>query len=283
LAHAIRSALDQTHRDLELLVLDNSSTDATADVVRGFVDARLRYIRHPPATIAGARNLGIREATGDYVAYLDDDDEWLPDKTERQLSLLVGGSSRLGLVYGGFVRVDTNGAEFETHAPALRGRVLEALLWQRDAFTGSASNPMMPTRVMRSLGGYNDAITTSEDWELYLRLAERYDVDYVPETVVRIRAHRGSRLGDRIREAGHVEEMVLERYKATMPPRLLSFYLQKIGGKLCRTGSIVEGRERIRDAIRVNRFNGVAYLQFVASYLGHRRYQQIHAYYKRLF
>lgn len=283
LTKAVQSVLNQTFFDFELLILDNSSSDGTEDAIKGFPDSRVRYIRHPPLTIAQQRNLGLKEAKGAFIAFLDDDDEWLPIKLEKQLGAFKKGSVDIGLVYGGFTRINSDGKEYETHHPKLKGNVLTELLWQADAFTGSASNPMMRAAVLQALGGYNDSISASEDWELYLRLAERYQVDYVPDIVVKIRSHRGPRLGDRISEALMVEEMVLDRYRPIMDSRLKSFYLQKIGGKLCRVGSLDEGRRRIREAIKMNPLNVLAYLQHSFSFLGSGLYSRIHRWYKQIF
>jgi glycosyltransferase involved in cell wall biosynthesis len=278
---AIESVLSQTFRDFELLVLDNSSSDGTAAVVRRRTGPQIRYIRHAPLSIAAARNLGVREARGEFVAFLDDDDEWLPRKLEQQVAAFRHGPESLGLVYGGFTRIDERGAEVGTHHPALRGKILTELLWQRDAFTGSASNPMMRSASLATLGGFNETLVTSEDWELYLRLAERFEVEYVPEVLVRIRAHRGRRLGDRIDEARRLEELVLSRYGPQMNARLRGLYLRKIGGKLCRTGAVREGRGRIREAISADPLNPVAYAQYGLSFLGTRAYARVHNAYKR--
>jgi glycosyltransferase involved in cell wall biosynthesis len=281
LGAAMESVLLQTYRDFELLVLDNSSSDGTAAIVGRRTDPRIRYVRHRPLTIAAARNLGLREARGEFVAFLDDDDEWLPPKLERQVAVLRRGSQSLGLVYGGFTWIDERGVAARTHLPTLRGRILTDLLWQRDAFTGSASNPMMRAAALAALGGFNEALVTSEDWELYLRLAERFEVEYVPEVLVRIRTHRGVRLGDRIDEARKVEEVVLSRYGPRMNARLRSLYLRKIGGKLCRTGAVREGRARIREAIATDPLNPLAYAQYGLSFLGSSAYGRVHNAYTR--
>jgi glycosyltransferase involved in cell wall biosynthesis len=281
LPNAVRSVLSQTFRDFELIVLDNSSTDGTPAALRGFSDDRIRYIVHAPCGIAEARNRGLREARGKYIAFLDDDDEWLPPKLALQVEAFERGPDSLGLVYGGFVRIDDRGTEYAVHAPVLHGKILRALLWQCDPFTGSASNPMMRASALRALGGFNNALTTSEDWELYLRLAERFDIGSVPETVVRIRTHRAARLGDRIDEARRVEELVLDRYGASMEPRLRSLYYQKIGGKLCRTGAVREGRARILDAIRADPSNPLSYAQYGLSLLGGGAYERAHGLWAR--
>jgi len=283
LPSAIKSVLNQTMLNFELLVLDNSSSDGTEHVVKFFDDPRIRYIRHCPITIGAQRNLGLREAKGEYIGFLDDDDEWLAAKLERQLEVFHDGAPDLALVYGGFVRIDSEGREFATHCPVLRGLILLDLLWQWDAFTGSASNPLMKVSVLRDLGGYNDELCTSEDWELYLRLAERYTIDFTEENIVRIRSHRGPRLGDRVGEALKVEALALDKYKSIMDARLRSFYLQTIGGKQCRLSLIQEGRRAIIQAIRLNPANVVAYAQYAMSWLGPNTYQAMHRAYKRFF
>jgi len=279
---AMQSALSQTFRDFELIVLDNSSTDETPAVIRGFSDERIRHVVHPPCRIAEARNRGLREARGEFIAFLDDDDEWLPLKLACQVGALERGPESLGLVYGGFVRIDDRGTEYAHHTPALHGKILSALLWQRDPFTGSASNPMMRASALRALGGFNGALATSEDWELYLRLAERFEIGCVPETVVRIRTHAAARLGDRIDEARRVEELVLDRYGAAMEPRLRSLFYRKIGGKLCRTGAVREGRARFLDAIKADPVNPLAYAQYGLSLLGGGAYARVHGLWARL-
>lgn len=279
---AIRSVLAQTYREFELLVLDNSSSDGTAALVGRIRDPRLHYLRHPPLTIAAARNLGVRTARGEFVAFLDDDDEWLPAKLERQIAAFRRASAAVGLIYAGFTRINERGVPIGTHQPVLRGHILTALLGQRDAFTGSASNPMMRTAAVQALGGFNEALATSEDWELYLRLADQYEVEFVPEVLVRIRTHREPRLGDRIDEAQYVEELVLGRYGPRMSASLRSLYLRKIGGKLCRAGACREGRARIRQAIRIDPLTPLAYAQYGLSFLGRSTYGRVHSVYRRL-
>lgn len=277
---AIASVLAQSYSDFELLILDNSSSDGTAQLVAGVRDPRIRYIRHPEMNISEQRNLGLSEARGEYVAFLDDDDEWLPRKLELQLEVFAHNPESVALVYGALTWVDPHGRELARFEPDLRGRVVEGLLGQ-NAFTGSASNPMMRLSALKALGGYDNRVVTGEDWELYLRVAERYEVDFTREQVVRIRQHPGARLNGRIAEKMWLEEMVLTRYGAQMGRRLRSLYMQKIGGKLCRLGRGAEGRRQIVRAIRAWPLNGKAYGQLAFSLLGREFYQRMHGAYLR--
>lgn len=282
LKKAIESVLSQTYKDFELIILDNSSSDDTEEVVRGFKNKRIKYIKHPPLTISQARNLGLKKACGEFIGFLDDDDEWLPNKLEAQLQIFENKNQNCGLVYGGFVRVDDFGRELEFHKPRLNGNIFIGLLSQKDPFTGSASNPILRKSVFPVIGEYNEKVLVGEDFELYLRLAEKFEVDFTPEIVLKIRSHFGPRLGDKIKEAADLEILILERYKEIFEkyPKLKSFYLQKIGGKFCRLGKLKEGREYICQAIKTHPPNFLAVSQYLLSFLGQSIYQKIHKIYK---
>ena len=282
LKEAVKSVLNQSFTDLELLILDNSSTDNTEEVVRGFDDDRIRYIKHEPMNIAQARNLGVREAAGEYVAFLDDDDQWLKDKIGRQLEVFASGDEKLGLVYGGYIKMDAQGREFDVRKPVLRGKILKVLLRQTVPFTGSASNPMIRKSAIDELGGYNNEVVTGEDWELYLRLAEKHDIDFTDAPVVRICSHEGPRLCDRLEEQARLELMLVERFKYIFEKdrKLMSYYLQRIGGKYIRVGSMEKGRSYLRQALKVYPLNYIAVLQYLLSILGIRVYQKVHSAYQ---
>jgi len=278
---AIESVLHQSFRDFELLILDNSSKDETESIVKGFNDARLNYIKHEPLNISQARNLGVRKAAGEFVAFLDDDDEWLPQKLARQVAFFQKADPNVALVYGGFIRFDAEGHEFHTYEPWQRGKVLRSLLLLEGEFTGSASNPMLRKSTVLELGGFDEEVRTGEDWELYLRLAEKYEVDLIPDPVVRIRHHFGARLGDRLGDYLDLERRVLKRfgYLIESDKELHSFWLQRIGGKLIRLGQCVEGRKMIIRAICRRPWTGTAYIQYVSSILGEDFYRYCHRLY----
>lgn len=281
---AIRSVLEQDEPDFELLVLDNSSPDNTGEIVKSFNDPRVRYIRHEPLGIAVARNLAVREAKSEFVAFVDDDDMWLPNKIRVQLEVFKNSGPDVALVYGGFQWFDDSGKILHTHHPQLRGSILEDLLWQKDPFTASASNPMMRRSVILELGGYNERKDFSgEDWEFYLRLAERYRIECTPEVVVKIRQHAGPRLStNNHRGAATLELMVMDRFKEIFERngKLRSYYLQKIGGKYVRAGDLQEGRRYLRRAAFTKGVNTVALGQIALSFMGQGIYHRAHRAYQ---
>jgi len=279
---AIESVLNQTYSDFELLILDNSSIDNTEEIAKSFRDKRVRYIKHQPLSISQARNLGLKKARGEFIGFLDDDDEWLPNKLEAQLQVFENKNQNCGLVYGGFVRVDDFGRELGFHRPRLKGNVFINLLSQKDPFTGSASNPILRKSVFRVIGEYNEKVLVGEDFELYLRLAEKFEVDFTPEIVFKIRSHSGPRLGDKIKEAADLEILILRNYKDFFEKnsKLKSQFLQKIGGKFCRLGRLKEGRFYIKEAIKTYPLNLIAYFQYGISFCGILFYQKTHGFYQ---
>lgn len=284
LKKALESVLNQTYPDFELLILDNSSSDGTEEVVKSFKDSRIRYIKHNPLNISQARNLGIKESKGEFVAFLDDDDEWLPKKLEKQIKIFNQGNENLGLVYGGFIRINERGDEWDQHNPVLRGNIFEPYLCRVDIITGSTSNPLIKKSVFDIVGNYNENLKTSEDWEFYIRLAKEFNFDFVSGPVVKIRTHPKYRLGDRTKDALEAELLVYNNYKDIFKkyPKVKSFYLQAIGGKFCRIGGQKQGRRYIKQAIIINPLNFTAYFQYLFSFLGQSIYQKIHKFYNEL-
>jgi len=284
LEKAVKSILTQTFENFELLVLDNSSTDNTQEIVKGFNDKRIKYIKHKPIGISAARNLGVKKASGEFIAFLDDDDEWLPNKLQNQIDIFKKNKLDAALVYGGFVWINEKNKIIGKHLPALRGYILKELLSQKDYFTGSASNPMIRKSVFKNIGYYNKNVLTGEDWEFYLRLSQKFKIDFTNKFVVKIKQHSGSRLGDKLLEAAELELLVLKNYSEIFKnnPRLKSLYLQKIGGKFCRISQPQKGRIYLKKAIRVYPLNYLAYGQYLLSFLGDSCYKTAHKFYRNI-
>lgn len=284
LGKAIKSILAQTFENFELLILDNSSTDNTEEIVKGFNDKRITYIKHKPIGISAARNLGVKEAKGEFVAFLDDDDEWLPNKLQDQINIFNKDGSDTALVYGGFVWINEKNKIIGKHLPVIRGYILKELLSQKDYFTGSASNPMIRKGVFEKIGYYDEKVLTGEDWEFYLRLAQKFKIDFTNKFVVKISQHSGSRLGGKLLEAAELELLVLKKYGDIFEndKKLKSLYLQKIGGKFCRIGKTKIGRKYLKRALNINSFNLIVLGQIVFSFFGKKFYQKTHMLHKTI-
>jgi len=182
---AIQSVLQQTYASLELLVVDDASTDGTEQLVRRLSDTRISYLRHEDNRGgSAARNTGLAAARGTLIAFQDSDDQWLPHKLERQVAALTGAGETTGAVYCPYRRVFPDGGS-ATHpsdpASAPRGEIHRALL--RANFIGT------PTILARracceSVGGFDEALERFQDWDWMIRVSRDWQVGFVEEPLV---------------------------------------------------------------------------------------------------
>lgn len=188
LAMALRSALEQTYRNIEVIVVDDGSIDDTGTVVKPFLDdARVRYIHQFNAGQARAKNRGIEEAKGKYVAFLDADDAWLSAKLERQMPLFR--SEAIGVVFCRSMEVDAVGADRRLlDFPLHRGSVSGELLTFN--FVGFSTS-VVRKQCFERLGYLREDLGMGIDYELWLRLSAHYQFDFVDAPLVRYRIWPG--------------------------------------------------------------------------------------------
>lgn len=194
LHRAIRSVLAQTETRLELIVVDDASSDETQEIVAQYArtDPRVRGVRNAIAAGGGgARNIGIRSGGGKWVAFIDDDDEWLPEKLEHQLALLACNPSAIACSCG-----------FEQHFPS--GKTTVIYLQDRPALQdllvgsilGGASMCLCSRAALEDIGGYDTLLRSGQDWDLWTRLREQGEIVVCREVLVRYQAHDGPRISN---------------------------------------------------------------------------------------
>jgi glycosyltransferase involved in cell wall biosynthesis len=189
---AIGSVLNQSFKDLEVIVIDDGSTDNTEQVVYQFCGP-IKYVRQANAGRSVARNHGIKLAEGEYIALLDSDDLFEPQKLEQQVALL-DSSDDLGFVYTGFEFIDLSGRTLEksrlyTLNPPRRGKIFKHLLYF--AFI-SLSTVVARRECFRAAGLFEPTRHQAEDYDWLLRMARLYETDFVPESLCLIRLHENN-------------------------------------------------------------------------------------------
>jgi GT2 family glycosyltransferase len=217
-----RSAMRQTYPALEIIIVDDGSTDRTAALVEALAaaDPRIRLIRQQNLGVAAARNRAIALAAGEFIAPLDADDVWDPTKIARQVARLQEAGPQAGMAYCWWAWIDVN-ATLLDRSPFWRveGDVLERLTEVN--FTGSASVPLFRHACLDAVGGYDAGLRAKgaqgcEDWDLALRVAGRYQVAVVPAVLVGYR-RRGDSMSAGCDTMYRSQVQVLEALAAREP------------------------------------------------------------------
>lgn len=265
IAETLNSVLTQSYRDLEVIVIDDGSTDRTAEIVEKIArrDERVRLVFQQNAGVAAARNAGIKMARGEWFAFLDADDIWYPHKLEKQLQRFQQLDETIGLVYcwsvliqetseftGGYIAFDFN------------GDVGHALTYLN--FIGNASAPLIRRSVIEDVGGFDIALKEQqaqgcEDWELYLRIAERYKFDVVPEFLVSYR-QQSAAMSRNDTSMLQSYTLVMEQWQAKHPellPQLFgwsqSLFYQHIAFMQAQSGKTLQGFYYLSQAVQQDR------------------------------
>jgi len=183
---AVESALAQTWSRVEVIVVDDASTDDTLHRVRDISDPRLRVIALPENRgVAAARNAGNAAARGDLIAFLDSDDLWRPEKLARQVAAFSRAPAHVGMCQCGSETTTAEGRSF-VHRAGAEGRLFGSLLL-RNVLHGGGSTVMVRREVMEATGGFDEELPAAEDWEFFQRAARLFDVACVPEPLAIIR------------------------------------------------------------------------------------------------
>ncbi len=186
LGRAIRSVLRQSYTDLELLVIDDGSTDDTPAVMNGFRDRRIRYISLPQNTGAGAaRNVGIRMARGKFLAFQDSDDEWMPSKLAKQMSAFEQGPVRLGMVYSDMQKILGDGSVTYFAAPVSSNRLINPSIRFYQVCNLGVQSAVIKREYLDAAGHFNETLPAFEDLEMFIRLSRLCDFHRLREPLVK--------------------------------------------------------------------------------------------------
>ena len=247
---AVRSVLGQTHSRLELIVVDDGSTDDTRAVLEALGDARLRILPLPESRGAsGARNAGIAAAQGEWIAFQDSDDLWLPEKLRKQVECAAAHPDGVA-VYTSYWRDDgATRVALPRPGPGLDGDVLPRLA--RGNFI-TTQTLMVRADVARRLGGFDLAFSALNDWEYALRLAPLGPIHWVPEPLVEYHLQPDSLTKSPGRFIRNYARLI-KKHRALLAPdaRAEAWHWATMGNRLCREGHRGWGREVLGRAWRL--------------------------------
>lgn len=185
IGRAVRSVLDQTYTNLEVIVVDDGSTDDTERRVQAIKDDRLRYLRQKNAGASAARNAGVDQATAEIIAFQDSDDCWHPDKLEKQMRYW-SAHPECGLIYCAYTLHRVNGEELKIPDEGEIWGKLEGNLFDTLLVNNTVGTPAMLfwKKYFQQVSGFDTSLEALEDWDLALRLSEHIPFGYVSEPLL---------------------------------------------------------------------------------------------------
>jgi glycosyltransferase involved in cell wall biosynthesis len=283
LRSAIESALEQTFTDLEIIVSDDKSTDNTLDVVRYFADERIKYkLNHGKKGPSATRNTAIMASKGDYIAFLDDDDVWFPDKLQKQVDLLDHCQPNICGVYSNRLFLDKMSGKVFSDNPGtdqVKGNLLHQLIIKSPIHTSTA---VIKKRCLDEIGLFDETISYMEDLDLWIRLSVNWDFEYIPKPLTKAYFHDYAHLSRNLEGQTKGREKLLERYKHFFKKNRKSWgalYLC-LGAQYCQLKQMKKGRKNIIKGIVKYPFSKIAYFHLFSSLLGAHNYQRLRNYYK---
>lgn len=188
------SVFAQTFKSIEVIVVNDGSTDDSATVLRPYAESgQIQYIEQVNAGPAAARNHGLAEAKGEFVAFLDDDDLWPSDKLEWQVAAFQTDPDLLA-VYGSFILLGKEHIKWVDFDTSPSGMIREELC--RGNYVGSPGVALIRTAAVRAIHGFDVGLKGPEDWDLWIRLSETGQSRFVNRTALLYRVHEKSVSGD---------------------------------------------------------------------------------------
>lgn len=279
LDRSIESVLRQTYDDFELVVVDDGSTDDTGDVVDRFDDGRIRYLEHDENRGASAaRNTGIAEARGEYVAFQDSDDEWHPEKLAKQMAAFRQAPDTVGVVYTGCWRTENGVEKYLPYdgVESTEGDVQRSLVRRNFIPTPVA---VVRRDCFERVGGFDERAPPLDDWELWLRISDRFEFRLVDEPLVTGRVRTDSISRDR-RALVDARKRIVEKHRDKFDRDSLATHLFYIGHGAMKVGETGRGRKYLAKASKTEPHPLYVGALFVAT-LGAGAYRSTYRFTKR--
>lgn len=215
--NAIQSVIDQTFKDFEIIVVDDGSKDRAEETVKNKYGDKIHYFYQMNKGVPAARNQGIKIARGEYIAFLDDDDIWLPEKLRHQVTLL-DSYLNVGLVYTNYYKVQSGKKSANTYFDIFRpyrGRVLRELYKKNNICPSSV---VLRKKCIDKVGLFDESLSQAEDYDLWLRLAVHYDFDFIEKPLVLYDASLGGgRVSSNVINNLKWTRVCLEKMKKSYP------------------------------------------------------------------
>jgi glycosyltransferase involved in cell wall biosynthesis len=271
LSNAISSVIRQTFEDFEIIIVDDASTSDIQSVVSRFSDPRIHLLNHfENGGEAVARNTGLAAAKADLIAFLDDDDEWMPEKLARQVELLESSPPEIAATYTAFLWFNWPERELvgSRTPPSTNGNFGKTLLKRN--IVGTPSTVMIRKKCLEKVGVFDSSIAYGVDHDLWMRIGVNYKFQYIPEYLVKCHVHE-NRLTNNLDILIQGQRDMLKKYPA-VKSEYKSYHSRRclsIGEKLCLNNDLKRGRRMLVSSLQFEPLNWRCYFDLFLLTFGY--------------
>lgn len=280
LKRSIGSILKQTFKNFEVIVVDDGSMDNTEDTIKKFDNPKIRYIKNKKNVGANAtRNIGIEASRGRYIAFQDSDDEWLPEKLEKQIKIFEKVSSKVGVVYVGRWWIK-NGKRI--YIPLKRVKQKEGNI-HKELYKGSfitTSAILVKKECFKKSGMFDENLPRFQDWDLVLRLSSHYEFKFIGEPLL-LSYYTPNSISTNSDVLIRAFKIIKKKYFKELNNKLLAKHYFRIGNILCSSGELKQGRSYFIKSIKLNPIN-ISLIIFPFSFLGQKYFSKFENAYIRI-
>jgi glycosyltransferase involved in cell wall biosynthesis len=286
LERAINSVLKQTYQNFELIIVDDCSTDDTESIIKNFIDERIVYIKLKKNSGSSVltRNKGIKVAKGEYVAFLDSDDEWISEKLQKQIELFTESNNfNLGFVSCNAIYIYEKENRILNRIIQRPKDVFKKLLEAN--FIPSASSVLIKKEVFNTIGLFDRKIKGVQDWDMWIRISQKYAFDFVPESLLKYYIHNSNITNElSLKTQMRASAVILQKYREyyELNSFIYSIRIRDDGIKYLLFGKNKIGRKYFLDSIYKNPFNFRSYFYFFLSFFGPSLYYRLTLIKKRI-
>jgi glycosyltransferase involved in cell wall biosynthesis len=268
----IKSVLSQTMKNLEVIIVDDGSTDGTKEIIKNLAtnDDRIKYLYQENCGRPSVpRNIGFKNSTGEYISFLDSDDIWLPQKLEKQIELFEKDKSgKLGFVDCKYIIIGENSEEIKQNysSHGYRGNILKQML--KDHLIITPGSVLIKRSIINTVGLLDERLKCLDDWDMWLRISKHYKIDFVNKKLFKYRVHKNSftvnlSMDNKRHDVVLIFGKNIENYRLYSPQNM-----KKCGVFCCENGDMENGRKFLKEAIKINLKDYGALFYYILSIFG---------------
>ena len=270
LRSAVKSVLNQTFQDFEIVIIDDASKDHTQEVIANFNDTRIKVIHNQVSKgAAGARNIGLINTSGEYIAFLDDDDEWLPEKLKIQTCLLDNSPPEVGGIY-----------TYSFIKEKVSGRVLSIWNYEIKDFSNenvvTTSSVLLRRECFGKCGLFDENMPTGSDYDMWIRISEKFSFEIIKDALVNYYIHE-NRLSINYGKKRRGLEILFDKHDNLFKKDTKEYSRMYLSLRVfyCYKGELLKGRRAFSKSIRMNPFEIRGYFNFLLSLLGAEKFKKL--------